>query len=254
MNSPHPATGAKRAKRSLCAAFVIAFSASVFAQNSGEIPEPKEPFIAAPAERARWEVIATPRSREQSGPDTTKPTGEGKAGSRYIKRRVVTRTGEIAREIQEWSDGGRSVLWMVGELLLVEPADSGPIQLINPRTTPFEKLRNRAEFEGFEWLHRANYRKPVPYKGRQAYLFEGKARRIAHTVSEEIVYQVKKKALVDVQTGLPILLDDGSVKHEFHFFPTPSAPLVLPPAVEARLREHEAAMNIIRVKKPARNF
>jgi hypothetical protein len=178
--------------------------------------ETYRPKQAAPAKKAPWDVA--------------------------IKEIVVTKAGDIRRDLEAWDNGSARDLWIVKGVELFAYPESPTIVVRNAATDEDARTFQSPDFGGLPALSLQNYVDVATYRGVQCYHFlikrtkpEGDA--TAYTAAERAETR-NREAWIDVKSKLPVALDDGESIRLYTFSPDRPAPLALPDKFAAELQHY----------------
>jgi hypothetical protein len=210
----------------------------VHASEQPSLPDRKLP--AGLPKFASWEIsLEYAASPDQPETDRSRPV-----------RIVVTRTDDLIREEVFWSDDKKTQKWIYKKLLQVfEESTSGRLFRI-PSTTLADDFSDysKGDFTELAWIGKSNYQGITEVDGRACFLFRSAPGTVMRPQEEELKAgmppellgptgnQKELSAAIDVQTLLPVWLDDGTVKKSYRILPAPTSALKMPPEFAAEFK------------------
>lgn len=193
---------------------------------------PTAPFVRFP-ERTAYTVEFTesPGAKPASAP----------AGEKKLVKIEVTKTASIRRDVDTWKNGSVTEEWYVGNLKLSQ-TERGTIYVMDPKRMVIVETGPRWDASDFSWLALDNYVGTIAFQGRQCYQFEKRARpesqqgQSAEVETVEAAFASKGgMALIDVETLLPVVLNNGVSCVTYKFKSPPDGDLQLPPKFTAEM-------------------
>jgi len=178
--------------------------------QSANPPRPKEPIVSHAPNFASWTITYTYREVTPKSP--AKPV----APSDRIQSVTLTKTDKTYWMQTTWTSGKKEEKWIFNGIQF-ETLANGKVVTIIAAPTPEEASPEYLNFSGgdfpeLEWVSAKNYKTVEDYEGKKAFRFE----------------EGDKKALLSIETQLPINSDDGDLSLVYTFNSPPIAPLVPP--------------------------
>lgn len=209
----------------ICGLTSFALAISGLGQSTINVPPPTSPFIAPIPEFADWTVV------------TTRPGSSGKSAStpeEAAKPLIIqtVRTKDVRKQRTTLPNGDTLELWMLGTLFFTT-SENGRVAISDLMDNVGFEPSSLNTFPGFSWLNSSNYVETRTVEKATFYYFA----------------QSGKEAWIDIQTKLPFALADAAGYTRFTFATPPTAPLVLPAAMQQRYEKF--ARLIQRVNKIA---
>lgn len=258
VHAPAERGGYNGGRRGLAWAYIVllmlAFSGSLLAEKApAEIPPPSPPFVAAPPDPSKWNIVVT----RAAGDSSAAPVPEAR----------TTATHSNGVEYFAVSSGGKDQEFWYFNNLSFTPASNDPSQIVPMAAAgagpmpdgSLGPLTTGPGFPGFWWLGLNSYKDVVKYNGRACYHFllvpppepaktevkkaSPTTKVIGGTVftSEEEgpsttrAKPLEAEAWIDVETKLPVAIRAGGLLHTYTFLAPPTSMLTLPPAMIAAL-------------------
>ena len=200
------------------------------AADSGEAA-PATPFVRFPKRAAYTVVVILPQK--------IKPAASG--GQEKILVKVdVTKTAEMKRCVSTWSDGSVTENWFVGDLKMVLNG-GGNIFAINLKILGNTDSSPRWDASDFAWLAQSNYAGIASFQNTQCYCFQKNRNPKLDQNGVPLKYSANTiagspgVALIDMQTYLPVAMNDGIRTFFYRFSETPDHDLQLPSYYESEM-------------------
>ncbi|HEY0255899.1 MAG TPA: hypothetical protein VGC39_00535 [Candidatus Methylacidiphilales bacterium] len=214
---------------------------SGLADPSGNLP-PQPPFLQPPPDRASWVMTVVPGE--------TNPA-PGAAG--VLVQQQVTQTGKIKHEINSWSDGQKSEVWIVNGMLLVENPQGHFLNLIDPSRDQAAADYLRYEFSRLSWLSPNTYGHTEMHEGVSCYWFKN---GLQNNSTNELpaggagFSSPSAEAWINAETRQVVSVKVGSTLYNFNYGAAPDSDLVLSPKFAALWQGYLAAINPLNVQQP----
>ena len=181
-----------------------------FAQTSGAL-RPKEPIVSRAPDFASWTITYLYKEATAKSPSEKPP-----APSDRIQSVTLTKTDKTYWMQTAWASGKKEEKWIFNGTQFQTLANGKVITIITAPTpeepSPEYLNFNKGDFPELEWVSAKNYKTVEDYEGKKAFRFE----------------EGDKKALLSIETQLPINSDDGDLSLVYTFNSPPIAPLVPP--------------------------
>ncbi len=217
-----------------------------FAELSSITP-PQEPILARAPASSQWTVRVTPRRQSSTASDPAQEDGPV-----LLRQIVVTKSGDVRRQIKSYSNGSSTVEWFKGSVFFSPGTNSSLYLMMDARFEPTQFDPSEIDFEMMEWLKSEHFVKAVKVNDRVAYEFEYKPVEIdendsyaehRRTLMEQRGIRVgATKAWVDVETRLPISMTDEQYSYAFEFELTGGERLVIPEDIVAQYELYEKSL------------
>lgn len=187
--------------------------------------EPQKPGLRSFG-NAEWE--ATYHHKQALIPSTE--------GSPHLLSRIlVTRFDDTKREILHWDNGKKTERWLYRHMLLyqVSPADNATIILDE---APEGKDLIARDFPDLSWtLHTLAKREESKF-GKRCWYYEEELDPSNARLADESRRSNRRRAWVDVDTGLPVAAENDQYSVEYRFLTLAPPPLALGSEFEKRIR------------------
>lgn len=192
----------------ICGLISCALALPCLGQTKIDVPPPASPFVAPIPEFADWSVV------------TTHSNPSGKATPEETSKPLVVqtvRTKDIRKQRTTMPIGDTVELWMLGTLFFTT-SENGRVAVSDLMDNIGFEPSSLNTFPGFTWLSSSNYLGTRTVEKGTYYYFA----------------QSGKEAWIDIQSKLPFALSDDSGYTRYTFAAPPTAPLVLPTAMQQR--------------------
>lgn len=231
-----------------------------------EMP-PGKLFKARAPEFACWSIVYQP-----SAGDAKKSGAQQVARLQRVK---VTKTESIYLEQIVAASGESSEKWCVGDVQYLISAqgtmtktDRGAFErgaTIDGSFTDY----SQTDFPGWEWVSPKNFKKVIRFQGKDCILFEDRLSLLTEEEFQELQasnahagdarklerseFEVDVRAMVDLETRLPVMLQRGEETRIYEFLP-PTEGLLSPPAEVERDRLNRLRQRETIARRPARPY
>lgn len=234
-----------------------AFSCLGLLAQSNESTRPSEPVLKRAPSNAEWTIlIYENREKTQAAvsehglevPQGSDPADGPKEVRTQPKSITVSKSGNTYREITRWEDGRTREKWIEGDRQVYEAPFSGQLTRSGSVYSDDYSDYRRSDFEPLEWVSMENFQGIKDLKGRKVFEFRvdaGKRRLNARELAilgpdaplkstpgegTETVTGggASFTAYFDVQTQLPVYLDDGQTVRIYKFAERAPGNLVMP--------------------------
>jgi hypothetical protein len=216
--------------------------ASTGIAESTDTAIPQPPFLR-PQERASWMMTVVPGVTQNAAGKT-----------KELVQQEVTLTGKIKHEINTWSDGQKSEIWIVNGILLVEDPRKHFLTLIDPSRDPAAAYYLRYEFTQLSWLSPKTYVRAETHNGVPCYWFKkGSQNNLAAdpSIDSETVFDgPSAEAWINAATRQLVSVKVGTTLYNFTYGAPPDSDLVLPPKFAALWQGYLEAINPLNVQQP----
>ncbi len=149
--------------------------------------------------------------------------------------------------VSAWSDGSTTEDWVVGSnLLSIDPTQKG-VHLYSSKLNFQYHDFSSGDFAMLDWITAKDYDRVVKHGGDVCYLFSAKT--IATTAAETGPHNKTRveiaaprsptSVFINVQSGLPVEIDNGDGKYTFRYLPPPTGELKLPEPVAKILKANQ---------------
>ena len=201
------------------------------------VPSPKPPYVARTAQKSAWTIDFTPsQGGNAPAPALSPATPNPAPPKKQLEHQVWTKSGTLMRCVNTWSDGSTTEDWVVGSIMLCQDLKEKGIHLFNPKSDPRYHDFGISDFEMLDWITAKDYDKVVKHGDDVCYLFTAKtittsrAEGGSHnkTLAQLSAPMTPTSVFINVQSGLPVEIDNGDGKYIYHYLPTPSDELKLP--------------------------
>lgn len=148
------------------------------------------------------------------------------------------------RCVNEWSDGSKTEDWVIGAVKFSQDAKQKGLHLYNPKLDPRYHDFGAGDFEMLDWITPQAYVHVVRHNGEICYLFtstttaagSGESGPHNKTLAQINAPATATSVFVDVQSGLPVEIDNGGGQYLIHFGDPPSEDLKVPESFVALWR------------------
>ncbi|PTX92193.1 hypothetical protein DB346_24955 [Verrucomicrobia bacterium LW23] len=159
---------------------------------------------------------------------------------------TVTKTGDTMRVERAGTSGKKWTTWVVGQLqFLVWPDGSQCAELNLTNSLDAIDLYSHntsiSDFPGLEWVTTANFRTIATYGDKNCLVYQDQLVS-AHDDSGKPIAFYTVTACVDVESRKPVALQKAGIVMTYEWKEAPASALVLPPNVQALLKERAAAL------------
>lgn len=243
-------------KTPLLALGCLAFAARLLAQQPANTkpPLPPGPLIEKRApEFAQW-IIRSAGSADRGKASSPSPKSEEKHAA-WGDIVVMTKTGQVM--LRQTTDDSKQVwnTWVIGEQGLqttISPdGKKWIVQARNPdpnTPTPNYEDYSKTDFPSFEWITESNYAGVQEVAGRRCLLFTDKVKLLSDDLEATPI-----SAYIDLETRLPVAINQGGNARTYDFRSPPSAPLQLPTLVQGLIDNRQKTLESM-TRKPVRRF
>lgn len=255
-------------KISFCICLLLAFCASVHAQDAAQTPRPTPPpgpLLNRAPNFSSWMVVI----KRPKPDDVTKgsgrtggappPTAGGETKPTVEIRVTLTKTGPIRKEEEADGNGHTMVKWYTGAMQITMKSGWTTPVLSSAATNPFDSLLtdySKTDFPGFEWISEQNFVGIKNVAGHNCLIFKDKASLVSADelrIRKEIAllsaggnasttlkidpeqFQKEAVACIDVETRLPVALQRVDETRLYQFQTPPQEMLALPKELQAPL-------------------
>ena len=250
---------------------LLLLASPLFAQNpalpsASEMP-PGELLKARAPEFTRWSVVYRPGSKWGKNPGAHQIT--------RLQQVIVTKTKSIYWEQIVTAKGEAKEKWCVGEVqYLVGPqrtlstTDRAAFQRGAAMEDNFTDY-SQTDFPGVEWVSPKNFQKVIRHQEKDCMLFADKISLLSEEEFQELQasnarsgdprkldrreFEIAVRALVDLETRLPVMLQWGEETRIYEFL-APPAGLLSPPAEVERDRLNRKRQRELLARRPARPY
>jgi hypothetical protein len=185
------------------------------------------------------------------------PAGFPDQATKFDQRTLVTKTGTIYHEGVAVSDGERREKWCIGNVqATILPGVSQPqLSSVGGVGNADSSDYTQSDFSSFDWVSKKNYSAIATVEGVPCFVFHaaiandpvpdttGTANLGAPANNPNGPPQIPptgQTAYVAMDSHLPVLLASEGTIYFYQFQPAPSAPLTIPPAVQAMISQEQA--------------
>jgi len=185
--------------------------------------------VLFPTGDASWTVSL--QAEKPSGP----PAAKSDRTPEILKIDIVSR-GPVRRDVIHWSEGANGESWWI---------KNPPVTLL--RNKPGEPVRlmksgyldsRRFDDSSFSWVNAQTYKGDEDYGGKKVRRYKQHRKAVEREEGEAAEPQT---ALIDAESGRPVLWSDGKVIATFSFDPaTPAGPLTMPEDFREALKNYLA--------------
>lgn len=194
-----------------------------------EVKAPTAPFVRNAPMNASW-VIDYEKAESPNAKGAEAPQVLGA----QLKTSVVTKFGPERREVDEYTDGSKVEKWFYrGYHVFEQEGLPDEVIVVNSASDSFLRMSypdySKNDFPTLDWLSAETYVGEKPVKGRSAYVFE----KAAQAPSGPVIAQVKAatgsapspapsnlpklRVWIDVESRLPVLIENGDKRQVFAF-------------------------------------
>jgi hypothetical protein len=190
---------------------------------------------------------------------------------KWDRRTLVTKSTPIRYEITSGTDGGRTDIWYdAGCAATLAPGQAAPSFVLQGANRGLGadvmySDYSKSDFKGFDWISRGNYIGIQNLSGSNCYVFQSPvdpklAAATAATPGIAAVIPTDGSIAFIIipdpnkpppPRRLPLLLKDDTGITLYTWEPTPSAPVVLPPAVQNFITGLQARIKAATAPAPA---
>lgn len=253
---------------------LLLLAAPLVAQHaalSGATPLPIPPGellkIRAP-QFATWSVVSRPASTAATNSDTQQVVPPK-------QEVIVTKTKSIYREQIVTAQGGAKEKWCVGDVQYL----IGPQQTLSKTDrAAFERGAaqqgsytdySKTDFPGLEWVSPKNFKEVIRLKKKDYIVCADRLSLLSDEEFKELQadlassgdrrkldrreFEIDVRAMVDLETRLPVMLERGMETWTYQFLPPPSGILSLPVTVE-RDKLNQIKQAEFMARRPARPY
>jgi len=227
--------------------------ASPFAQGQSTAPDsttdkPTAPYVARAPEFFTWAIDIT-QKKEAAPVPTPIPVEGGKSlapppPAKILKTSVVTKTGQIIRDVRTFTDGSKTQNWWIDGRIFRQNPETGVVNITVPGIDRSAPQFNVSDFEFLSWIDLPNFSNSEKRRGVDCFVYEWKGRMPAAADFEKITdYRAKiefyhkflgkpttpTRAWIDKNTRLPVAAEDENATYTYRYLDAPTEVLSLPP-------------------------
>jgi hypothetical protein len=144
--------------------------------------------------------------------------------------RAVTKSGNVRHELGLYTSGERAERWQRGSFAVSRDPFTGKVKVVTDAGAD-------ADFPELAWVSRGNFKGVETFQGRKVLVFEDRLERsqvanpreFTGKMGVEDEYLVATKAVIDLETRLPVALAFGEERWIYEMQSPPTGPLVVPP-------------------------
>lgn len=223
---------------------LILFPMAAWTQDAPPAP-PTAPFVVNAPTYACW-VVAY-KAKAALAQKTNEASAALAGAPRELKKLTVIKAGATRQIISSWSDGTTTERWIIPGFQLVERPGQKDIYMytssgLSHSSSSLEDYSG-SDFPEFSWLAESNYSRVESFSKTKCWAFQGDAVSSISSKMLPMLIQLKnssavskgasatppkpapaifKKAWIDIDTKLPVALDDGTRIQVFTFLPAPA--------------------------------
>ncbi len=235
MSRRSPATNFFR----LAALLTVSANFALAQQPAPPRPLPTGTILKKAPDNAEWLInykyagpsLIQVEKQPKNEPIASKPTATNSptpsAPSKFDRQILVTKTKPVYREQEK--GGWQEDRWFTEDLMISIPNGAAPRVVFNSRGDgPL------SDFPDFKWIAHTNYVGNRTVRGRECFVFKGEMTPQTDTmlVEGEAPLSVPAMAAIDVESGLPSVLEYTGHVQTYDFRPSPTVKLVLPANVQ----------------------
>jgi len=226
-----------------------------------KLPPPPLPWPARTPDMASWTITIdlTGILDEPSDESTNEQAGQngqniGPSGGNAPKaapqmKITVVKTWPVVHQVSTNGDGQTWDQWYEnGTMLTHTPNSSALVSMSGGGNSFYSQNYANADFSGFDWFSKKNFRGETQYQGRECYYWSNLFRptrtggmdlldpnAIPPASSSGGVFFAR--AYLDAKTLLPVMLQKGPEIRTYQFGPPPTVPQELPPNFAKQLEQ-----------------
>lgn len=204
----------------------LALAAPLWAQSTP--PPPTPPYLNPIPDNSQWLITATPP-----------PPPSAPGAPVTLKSESITITGDIRRNLYTWSNGTQTETWFYQGAKLEQNPGNPEVYLDDSHYNSREDAAAPRNWDHLGWITASNYVRPVTEQGASCYEFTS-------TDAGGL------RALVDVASRFPLLLEENHVTYRFEKQSAPVQKLTLPPKFAAKWNQYTANIKKLIVNRTAR--
>ena len=188
------------------------------------VPAPAPPLVAVLPDSCAWTIDVVQKLSRPSPPDDPRQAAAYKrvsAASPRMVRISMEKTGEDLHKETLWENGKTDNLWIYHGWVIFQPIDFATDQAtalpVNSRMSPV-RGETRVDFPDLSWLVPKAFVKTVTYHGQRCDYYEDKEAPplVGGDILNPVVFK-GARAWIDVNTRLPVAVENDAVLKKYHF-------------------------------------
>jgi hypothetical protein len=237
-------------------AVVLLVSSICLTSNAQEPPSQaplsqKEILKHAP-EYSKW-VITYEYLPEESGKASKRSTQTPQENDNRIAKVVITKTKDIVSQMTFTNSGQRSESWLIANMQFNQNQESVGFFETSLEREALDYLPiETGDFSDFSWVGPSTYIGKEQWQGRSALVFHQKKapEAIDEAISSSSNNSIKKIALIDEISRLPVMLQTQGERRLYKFTELPPETQTLPPQVVSMIQDKEKRRRIMSAPIP----
>jgi hypothetical protein len=159
-----------------------------------------------------------------------------------VKSVQVSMDALARRDVIKWSTGRSTEVWLLKDAFLIEHPSGKWINVLNRRFSgDVVESHLRKDTKGFDWLSPETFLDVSSFQGKKCFHYLSKAPPPQETPKNpnpnalylrQIQPSFAREAWIDIQTNLPVALNDGETLFTYKFGEAPAEPLKLSPKMQ----------------------